>query len=84
MNPKKRKPGRSKGSKNKVSHGNFETGAKILETGKMTIHYSADQPESKLYEIIGRLYVESQIWNKFDETAFGEASGKCAAPEDKK
>ena len=32
----------------------------LLETGKMTINYRADQPEDKLYEIIGRLYVESQ------------------------
>ena len=51
----KRKPGRPKGS-----HGNFETDAKIIETGKMTINYRADLAENQLYEIIGRLYVESQ------------------------
>lgn len=32
----------------------------FLETGKMTINYHADHSEAKLYEIIGRLYVESQ------------------------
>ena len=84
----KRKPGRPKGSRNKEKKFKWETfgncinskvdeDSKLLETGKMTINYQADQSEAKLYEIIGRLYVESQTEKAVWEAPDGES--KCSA-----